>query len=190
MASVIIATPIKLIKTPVLTSGLTRIRPEPNIIAFGGVATGSIKAHEADRIAGIISISGFIFIATDKAAGIGRIIWVVAVFEVNSVRNVINKQMTIIINIGGNCLKPVNWAPSQVDKPECSNPAASAKPPPNNITFPHGSLTAVCQSMTLPFPLFRAGIRKNKRAIVIDTVPSSINDASGNSPDQPGMDIN
>jgi hypothetical protein len=30
-------------------------RPEPMTMAFGGVATGSMKAHEADTVAGTIS---------------------------------------------------------------------------------------------------------------------------------------
>ena len=68
----------------------------PNAIAFGAVATGSINAHDADSVAGIINISGSTFMATDIAARIGSTTSVVAMFEVSSVKNVIAKQMMVI----------------------------------------------------------------------------------------------
>jgi hypothetical protein len=45
-------------KTPVFTMSITLIRLVPKMIAFGGVATGSIKAIDAAKVAGIISKSG------------------------------------------------------------------------------------------------------------------------------------
>ena len=69
-------------------------------MAFGGVATGNIKAIEAESVAGIMSKRGFKFTETERAANIGRKICVVAVFEVSSVRNVISKLMEITRSMG------------------------------------------------------------------------------------------
>ena len=50
------------------------MRPLPKTIALGGVATGIIKAHDADSVAGIIISNGLIRSSTESAARIGRII--------------------------------------------------------------------------------------------------------------------
>ena len=55
------------------------------MIAFGGVATGSINAHDAAIVAGIIISKGFVLIALEKPAITGRITWADAVLEANSV---------------------------------------------------------------------------------------------------------
>lgn len=54
-------------------------------MAFGGVATGNIKAVEQEIVAGIIRIIGLISIAKDSPAKTGNKVEAVAVFEVNSV---------------------------------------------------------------------------------------------------------
>ena len=77
------------------------IRPLPNIIALGGVATGIIKAQDAERVAGIMRISGLTFIAQATDASTGRIISVVAIFDVNSVKNVRLPHIEGIIIIVG-----------------------------------------------------------------------------------------
>lgn len=91
--------PTRFITRPVVAIRLTEILPVPKIIALGGVATGSIKAIEADIVAGIISISGFIPVVIAIPARIGSTISVVAVLDVNSVRNVITRQIIRIIQI-------------------------------------------------------------------------------------------
>ena len=60
-------------------------------MALGGVATGSIKASEAAKVAGNISRRGFTFILTAMPASMGKNISVVAVLDVNSVRKDIIK---------------------------------------------------------------------------------------------------
>ena len=70
------------------------------MMAFGGVATGSIKAQEAESVAGIISSNGLTSMATAREPRIGRIISVVAVFDVSSVRKVIIRQIPAITKIG------------------------------------------------------------------------------------------
>ena len=86
-----------LMQIPILTISIILTLPLPNIIAFGGVATGIIKAQDADRVAGIINNRGFVFIATATDASIGRIISVVAVFDVSSVKKVIAVHVIVII---------------------------------------------------------------------------------------------
>ena len=48
-----------LIKKPVLAISAILIRPLPKMIALGGVAMGSMKAQEAEMVAGIIISKGF-----------------------------------------------------------------------------------------------------------------------------------
>ncbi len=59
--------------------------PVLKIMAFGGVATGNIKAMEAARVTGIINSRGLTWISVAKPEIIGSIISVVAVLDVNSV---------------------------------------------------------------------------------------------------------
>ena len=70
-------------------------------IALGGVATGSMKAQDADIVAGIIIKKGCISILMAEAAKIGIIIVVMAVLDVNSVRKVMIKHIDAIIRSGG-----------------------------------------------------------------------------------------
>ena len=49
---------IKLRQTPTFAISLIFNRWLPNITAFGGVATGSINARDAESVAGIIKKSG------------------------------------------------------------------------------------------------------------------------------------
>ena len=71
------------------------IRPVPNTIALGGVPIGSMNAQLADTVAGIINRRGSIPRATDAAAIMGKTVFTVATFEVNSVRNVSNVQTAV-----------------------------------------------------------------------------------------------
>lgn len=102
---VIRITPRRLMINPVLTISVMRMRSVPNIMALGGVATGSIKAQEHDSVAGIIRNRGFILMAIASAPRIGKSISDVAVFDVNSVRNVTKRQIIATIRIG--CKEPI-----------------------------------------------------------------------------------
>lgn len=102
---------------PALAISEILIRPLPNTIALGGVATGIIKAQDAERVAGIISNRGLICIATATDANIGRTISVVAVFDVSSVKNVNPKQIIIIIMIGGIPARPLKLFPMNTESP-------------------------------------------------------------------------
>jgi len=185
--AVITTAPTRFRNSPVLAICPTLIREVPNIMAFGGVATGSIKAIEADIVAGIISSSGLIFVVMAIPASIGRTISVVAVLDVSSVRNVIIRDMTSIITIGWSEATPASWLPNQSDNPDSLNPVARANPPPNSSNICQGSFDAVAQSNSLaPFSL-RDGTRKSINAINIATVPSFINEAVGKIPPHPGI---
>ena len=107
--------PIILRKNPTRAmSGILKY-PLPNIIAFGGVATGNIKAHDADIVAGIIKRYGWILVATASAPNTGIIIVVVAVLDVTSVKKVSRRHMqSIMIMVGiparNDNLSPIHWA--------------------------------------------------------------------------------
>jgi hypothetical protein len=62
-------------------------------MALGGVATGSIKAMEADIVAGIINKRGFRLRAKAVPFIIGNNAAVVAVLDVNSVKKVNRRQI-------------------------------------------------------------------------------------------------
>ena len=110
-------TPVMLINTPALAISEILIRPLPNNIALGGVATGIINAQEAEIVAGIISNRGLVSITTTTDAKIGRIICIVARFVVRFVKNVIPIQILITIIIGGIPASPLNLFPMNSDSP-------------------------------------------------------------------------
>lgn len=108
IVSVIKIMPKKFNNTPVLAISAIRRRLVPKIIALGGVATGIIKAQEAESVAGTIRRRGLTFMATATPAKMGKTISVVAVFEVSSVKKVSMPQINMIIRIGGKRLNPVS----------------------------------------------------------------------------------
>jgi hypothetical protein len=115
---VVIIAPIKTIANPAFTISPIFIFPVLNTIAFGGVATGNIKAKEAETVAGNIRSNGFIFRATAREASIGSIVLVIAVLDVNSVRKTITKQIDRIktgIDAPENSL---NCEPIKAESPE------------------------------------------------------------------------
>ena len=87
------------INKPVLIISLIFKYPEPKTTAFGGVATGSMKAQDAAIVALIIIINGLIPNEILTVAKIGNIIETVARFEVISVKKFTAKTIKSIINI-------------------------------------------------------------------------------------------
>ena len=172
---------------PAFIISCIRTSPVPNTMALGGVATGSMKAHEADRVAGIISKRGFTRIAVDNEPRIGNIISVVAVFDVSSVRKVSVALTDATKNTGENEPKPAICSPNQTDRPDSLKPLANAKPPPKRITIPQCSFEAVFQSINRRPLSRRLGMINSNMAIVIAMVPSSMNPGTGIIVVQPGM---
>ena len=82
----VINMPRMLRPNPLLTICGIVTYPEPKTIAFGGVATGNMKAQDAAIAAGTISKSGFCPKPIAIAESIGITIAEVAVLEVSSVR--------------------------------------------------------------------------------------------------------
>ena len=80
-----------------MTISITRSFPLPNIIALGGVATGNMKAQEADNAAGAINNTGETSITPDADCRMGITNCVVAVLDVNSVNSVIPAVMDAMI---------------------------------------------------------------------------------------------
>ena len=76
-----------------------------------------MKAHEADIVAGIISTSGCTPVTTATDARIGRIISVVAVLLVSSVRNVMARHTSRINTNVGNAPTASNWSPMSAARP-------------------------------------------------------------------------
>ncbi len=74
------------IQTPFLTISSILRYPEPKTTAFGGVATGNIKAQEAAKVAPTSNKKGFISMAVASETKTGNNIAVVTKFEVISVK--------------------------------------------------------------------------------------------------------
>ena len=107
---------------PILAISGTRTRLLPKMMALGGVATGIMKAQDAEIVAGIISIKGCSPVATATAANMGRIISVVAVFDVTSVRKVIEKQIRATRRKGARPAKTDNLLPKREASPLTTKP--------------------------------------------------------------------
>ena len=133
---------------PIRTMTVIGMAPLANTIAFGGVATGNMKAHEADIVAGIMRRNGCTSSPTAVAARIGRKIVAIAVFDVISVRNVTMSAETTTRSTAGapanKLIPPAIFAASPLSR----KPLPRAIPPPNSISIPHGISFAAFQSRT------------------------------------------
>ena len=78
---------------------ITLSRFVPNIMAFGAVAAGNMKANDAAMVAGSIKSKGFISMLIANPANTGKKVSTVARFEVNSVKKVTKNVIeSIMIN--------------------------------------------------------------------------------------------
>src|SRR5699024_8852949 len=103
---------------------------------------------------------------------IGYIIDAVAVFDVISVKKITSKVTMKITSSKFNPFNPDNCKPIHSDKPELTNPAAMARPPPNNSNIPQGNFTAVSQSSKRSFLKRMDGMINNTIAKKIAITPS------------------
>ena len=94
------AIPIKLSINPVLDISSTLRRFVPNMMAFGGVAAGIIKANEADIVAGSMNNKGLSSRLIARPAKTGKKVSTVATFEVSSVKKVISNDTDSIMITG------------------------------------------------------------------------------------------
>lgn len=106
------------------------ILPTAKTMAFGGVATGNMKAYEQVTVAGSISNNGFTFMEVAISARMGSRTLAVAVLEATSVIVAVIMQTISIIAKGGRTLSPDSCAPIKVDRPEVFDASDRAKPPP------------------------------------------------------------
>ena len=83
--------------------------PVPYTMAFGGVATGSMKTREVATAAAIMRLRGSrpIALPTAKMTGMSRV--AVAVFEVISERNLARKTMAVRIRMTGIALSSIRF---------------------------------------------------------------------------------
>ena len=121
--------------TPTRIISFCLISPVPKTIAFGGVATGNIKAHEAPIPMTKTSTSCGSPICSAIAANTGTNKAAEAVLEANSVKKIINADtaiMTIISGAEDSALATVS--PSTKDAPDTFKIVDSAIPPPVSYT--------------------------------------------------------
>ena len=99
------------IKKPLLTiSGILKY-PDPKTTAFGGVATGNIKAHDAATAAPTINTNGCTSIVSAIGANTGSNIAVVARFEVISVKKLTAAIKTKTNSKIGKPARELIWLP-------------------------------------------------------------------------------
>jgi hypothetical protein len=90
---------------------------DPYTIAFGGVATGNIKAQLAAKQTGIARDTGNTPIATASPPNTGKNVVVVVTLLVISVKKIIKVAIAKIKNIGGIVLKTIKLSPIHIPKP-------------------------------------------------------------------------
>ena len=90
---------------------------DPYTIAFGGVATGSIKAQLAARQTGTVKETGRIPIAIARAPNTGKKVVVVVTLLVISVKKIIRDATAKINKIGGTELNTNKLFPIQIPSP-------------------------------------------------------------------------
>src|SRR5690554_379691 len=148
------ATPARFSLKPALIMSEMRMWPVPNTMAFGGVATGIMKAQLAATAAGTAYRRGDTSWAIANAPISGRKAAAVAVLLVTSVRKMITVVMISKITRVG--MVPITAMDSaiQIARPEEVITAASDRPPPNSNSTPQGIFEAVSQSIRLPFSRF------------------------------------
>ena len=146
--------------------------PDPKTTTFGGVATGNMNAHNAETAAAINRAYQSMPSATASDAIIGYIIDAVAVFDVISVKAKTSPDTSKNITSTLTPSRPISREPIHSDSPVLTKPLAIARPPPNNRRMPHGSFTAVGQSIKRsPFRLTE-GIMNSTIAKTIAISPS------------------
>ena len=108
-------------------------RLDPYTMAFGGVATGSIKAQLAAKVIDAPNIIGSSPRPIAKAAITGKKTLVVAILDVNSVRKTINVTAANIRAISPNTPNGSKPFPSHAANPVEATAFARLKPPPKRI---------------------------------------------------------
>ena len=150
--------------TPPFIISVILMYPVPYTKAFGGVATGSINAIDAARVAATDNATGSFPVPCAIEIIIGIIIDVTAVLDVTSVRS--SRRMiktNINTNVEGEPKNESAVFANQLARPVLNIPSDSAMPPPNNKRVPQSTNFASDQLST-NFWLFQStGSRNNIR---------------------------
>lgn len=127
--------------------------PVPMTMAFGGVATGNINAQEAPMPMTMISASGGRPSCTPIGANSGTSKAAEAVFEVNSVKKIMNAVIAkITTNIGATDKALAICSPNKAEAPEVFMTSDRAIPPPKSMSTPQSVLSDTCFQLTRPHP--------------------------------------
>ena len=105
--------------------------PEPKTIAFGGVATGSMKAQLAAKVTGTASTIGSKPDSMAMAPTTGRNVAVVAMLLVSSVRKMIIVAATMTMAARGRVPMACKLLPNHSARPVRETALARVRPPPN-----------------------------------------------------------
>ena len=151
-------------------------------MAFGAVATGSMKAQDAEIAAGTMSSSGATPAPTAAAASTGISSVAVAVFDVISVRKVTDTHRARISRNTGRFASPPSALPINSARPLTVKAEAMQMPPANSSSMPQGMDPAIFQSSSRPSS--PSGTRNMTTTAASATVESPA-DSMPSHPDQP-----
>ena len=165
--------PIRLSTNPALIIIGILNKPEPKTIAFGGVATGSIKAQLAAKVTGAANIIGLMPISIAIAPITGRNVAVVATLLVSSVKKIIITAIIITIRVVGRVLINERLEPNQAANPELLTAAARDKPPPKSNNTPQGNFSRCIQRRRMGSSLSPLGTINSEIAPAIAILESS-----------------
>ena len=125
--------------------------PVPKTSAFGGVATGSMKAQEAPMPMTITSTSSRMPVCAATEANTGTSSAAEAVLLVNSVRKIMNVATTKIMTKGE--LLPKALAiicPISLDAPDAPRTLLRVMPPPKSSSTPQSVLSVTSFQLASP----------------------------------------
>ena len=134
---------------PILIMSLCWIFPELKTSAFGGVAMGSINAHDAARVSGRTKCLTGIFMSMATVAKIGTNNAVLAVLLDSSVRNIMNRTTAPTRRMTGQSVAMVWISPARYKlAPVMPRILLSVSPPPKSSKIPQSVARSISFQLT------------------------------------------
>src|SRR5690606_29922556 len=147
-------------------------------MALGGVATGIMKAQDAEIAAAANKGSTSIFSDMPIVINTGSTILAVAVLDVISVKKLIPVIISSVNTAIGRKSRYVKCSASQVVRSVVENPLAITKPAPKSNNTSQGIFLAASQFINGPFPLPAGMVNINRAPKIAMMVSSSIGSRS------------
>mmetsp|Transcript_14540 Transcript_14540/g.39914 ORF Transcript_14540/g.39914 Transcript_14540/m.39914 type:complete len:294 (+) Transcript_14540:397-1278(+) len=153
------------ITRPTLRKSAIWMRLVPNTIAFGGVATGNMKAKEHAQVAGISILIGCVSVDRATVESMGNTVFAVAVFDAISVNPQMLKTIKKISPKLEKSLKSPNSSPRYAVSEDSLKPFEMAPPAPMRRMTPHSIFCSASAHEITAFPgCLTEGMMKRRMA--------------------------